>query len=509
MRGRQATPVVTILAELIIMANQTRPTPRTRRWPRLAAVAVAALLAASPVLTLPSPALARGAPESFADLAQSLLPSVVNVYTTQISKPQQGGTPDLQLPPGSPFEQFFREFQNRQRGQNQQPRRQTSLGSGFIIDESGYIVTNNHVIDGADEISVRLHDDTELKATLVGKDPRTDLALLKVETSRKLPAVPWGNSNDIRIGDWVMAIGNPFGLGGTVTAGILSARNRSMGGAYDDFLQTDASINRGNSGGPMFNMKGEVIGINSAILSPNGGSVGIGFAISSNLARPVIEQIRNGGQVKRGWLGVRIQRLDDDVAAGFGLDKARGALVASVQEKSPAADAKLQQGDVILKFDGKDVPESDRLPRIVADTAIGKPVDVILWRNRKELTVKITVGELKDEVASAADPRQPSAGSDSKALGLTLSTVTPALREKFSLDESATGVLITDAEGDSNAFEKGIRPGDIITEVGQEAVRSPADVAAKIKTARDAKRKSVLFTLTSRGETRFVAVRID
>ncbi|MFD2261491.1 DegQ family serine endoprotease [Lacibacterium aquatile] len=488
------------------------PAPLLVRLPRaLAMAAVAAVLAVGP-LAAPTPAFAASAPESFADMAQKLLPSVVNVYTTQTAKQpeQRGPAPDLQLPPGSPFEQFFKDFMNRQRNPNAPPRRQTSLGSGFIIDESGFIVTNNHVIDGADEISVRLHDETELKATLVGKDPRTDLALLKVETSRKLPAVPWGNSGDIRIGDWVLAIGNPFGLGGTVTAGILSARNRSMGGAYDDFLQTDASINRGNSGGPMFNMKGEVIGINSAILSPNGGSVGIGFAIASNLAKPVIEQIRNGGQVKRGWLGVRIQKLDEDVATGFGLDKARGALVSSVQENSPAAKAQIKQGDVILKFDGRDVPESDRLPRIVADTPIGKAVDATVWRNRKEITVKVTVGELKeDEVAAAADPNVPAVTGEVKSLGLTLAGLNAQSREKYGLDESAVGVLVTDAAQDSPAFEKGVRPGDLITEVGQESVKTPNDVSDKIKAARDGKKKSVLLTLSSRGETRFVAVRVD
>lgn len=492
--------------------TQISSSPLFSRWTRAAATAaVAAVLAIGPV-AMPTPVFAASAPESFADMAQKLLPSVVNVYTTQtVKQPEQrGGIPDMQLPPGSPFEQFFKDFMNRQRNPNAPPRKQTSLGSGFIIDETGYVVTNNHVIDGADEISVRLQDDTELKATLVGKDPRTDLALLKVETSRKLPAVPWGNSTDIRIGDWVLAIGNPFGLGGTVTAGILSARNRSMGGAYDDFLQTDASINRGNSGGPMFNMKGEVIGINSAILSPNGGSVGIGFAIASNLAKPVIEQIRNGGQVKRGWLGVRIQKLDEDVATGFGLDKARGALVSSVQENSPAAKAQIKQGDVILKFDGKDVPESDRLPRIVADTPIGKAVDATVWRNRKEITVKVTVGELKeDEVAAATDPSVPAVTGEVKSLGLTLSGLNAQSREKYGLDESATGVLVTDAAQDSAAFEKGVRPGDLITEVGQESVKTPNDVSEKIKAARDAKKKSVLLTLSSRGETRFVAVRVD
>ena len=503
----------------------TNPLPSLSRSPSSLrrAVAVAGLALAvtgAPMLVpaLTSPAYARSAPESFADMAEKLLPSVVNVYSTQISKPNarpggNGAEPDFQLPPGSPFEQFFRDFMNRQRGPNQAPRRQTSLGSGFIIDPTGYIVTNNHVIDGADEISVKLHDNTELPAKLIGRDPKTDLALLKVETSKPLPAVAFGDSDKARIGDWVMAIGNPFGLGGTVTAGILSARNRSTGGAYDDFLQTDASINRGNSGGPMFDMDGKVIGVNSAILSPNGGSVGIGFAISSNLARPVIEQIKNGGAVKRGWLGVKIQRIDEDVASGFGLDKARGALVSAVTENSPAAKAQLKQGDVILKFDGKDVPESDRLPRIVADTPIGKPVDVTVWRNKKEVTLKVTVGELKDdEVATATDPKEPSNAGPAVAvrgLGLSVQGIDTAAREKFGLPESASGLVITEVAGDSNAFEKGLRPGDLVTEVNQEEVKSPADLTAKVTAARDAKKKTVLLTLVSKGDTRFVAVRID
>ena len=491
---------------------------------RAVAVAGLALAVTGAPLLVPSlapPAYARSAPESFADMAEKLLPSVVNVYSTQISKPVRaqgngggGAEPDFQLPPGSPFEQFFREFMNRQRGgQNQAPRRQTSLGSGFIIDSTGFIVTNNHVIDGADEISVKLHDNTELSAKLIGRDPKTDLALLKVESSKPLPAVQFGDSDKARIGDWVMAIGNPFGLGGTVTAGILSARNRSTGGAYDDFLQTDASINRGNSGGPMFDMDGKVIGVNSAILSPNGGSVGIGFAISSNLARPVIEQIKNGGAVKRGWLGVKIQRLDDDVAAGFGLDKARGALVSAVTDGSPAAKAQVKPGDVILKFDGRDVPESDRLPRIVADTPIGKPVDMVVWRNKKEVPLKVTVGELKDEeVATAPDSKEPSAAEPAvtvRGLGLKVQAIDAATREKFGLPEGQTGIVITEVTSDSNAFEKGLRPGDVVTEVNQEEVKSAGDLAAKVTTAREAKKKTVLLTLFSKGDTRFVAVRID
>ncbi|HJS32758.1 MAG TPA: Do family serine endopeptidase, partial [Alphaproteobacteria bacterium] len=323
----------------------------------------------------------RGNPpaQGFADLAERLLPAVVNISTTQTVRqdrnqqqgPQQGpqgerrrGPEVPQFPPGSPFEEFFREFFDRQGRPDAPPRRTQSLGSGFVIDSTGYVVTNNHVIAEADEIKVILHDDTQLAAKVIGRDPKTDLAVLKVEPSKPLTAVKFGNSDQTRVGDWVVAIGNPFGLGGTVTAGIVSARARDINaGPYDDFIQTDASINRGNSGGPMFNLAGEIIGINTAIYSPSGGSVGIGFAIPANLAKPVIDQLRVSGKVRRGWLGVQIQSVTDEIAESLGLNKARGALVARVTENSPAAKGKIESGDVILKFDGKDVTEMRRLPR--------------------------------------------------------------------------------------------------------------------------------------------------
>ena len=367
-------------------------------WILAALVALALIAAAVPVN-------ARTAPESFANLAEALLPSVVNISTTQVVEGR--ATPQLpQLPPGSPFEEFFKEFFDRSRPQQRQ-RKSTSLGSGFIINSNGkgesYVVTNNHVIKDADEITVILQDDTRLEAELVGRDKRTDLAVLKVKTDKKLPSLTFGNSDAARVGDWVIAIGNPFGLGGTVTAGIVSARGRDINsGPYDDFIQTDASINRGNSGGPMFNLDGKVIGINTAIFSPSGGSVGIGFAIPSDTAKPVIAQLIKHGQVRRGWLGVHIQAVTDEIAETLGLTKSSGALVASVIEDGPAEKGKIKAGDVILKFDGKTVSAMRKLPRIVAETEVGKTVDVLVWRNNEEITLGVAVGELEEPETEVA-----------------------------------------------------------------------------------------------------------
>jgi serine protease Do len=475
------------------------------------------------------PVVAKPSPDGFADLAQKLLPAVVNISTTQTLKersgppgaPSQRPGPDIpQLPPGSPFEEFFKDFFDRNvpRGQRPeaQPRRATSLGSGFIVDPSGLVVTNHHVIADADEINVILSDDTTLKAEIVGKDPQTDVALLRVKTDKPLTAVPFGDSDQIRVGDWVLAIGNPFGLGGTVTAGILSAHHRDIGaGRYDDFLQTDASINKGNSGGPMFNLNGEVIGINTAIYSPlpTGGSIGIGFAIPSNLAKPVLAQLKDFGKARRGWLGVRIQGVTDEIAESLGLDKPRGALVASVSDKGPAQVAGIQAGDVVLTFDGKDVTDMRRLPRIVAETPIDKSVKVTVWRKKKEQSVDVKVGELQETEQVAAKPPdagQPQApGATVKALGLSLSSATAEVKQKFSLADETSGVVVVEVANDSPASEKGIRPGDVIIEVAQEEVKDAAKVAAKIEEARKAGRKSILLLVDRAGDLRFVALRID
>jgi serine protease Do len=453
-----------------------------------------------------APAAARSAPESFADLAEAVLPAVVNISTTQTITANSGDVQD--------FEDLFRDFFDKQNPNRREgPRRSTSLGSGFIIDPTGYIVTNNHVVSDAEEVTVRLHDDTNLKAEIVGRDEKTDLALLKVEARKPLPFVKWGDSDAIRIGDWVVAIGNPFGLGGSVTAGIVSARQREINaGPYDDFIQTDASINKGNSGGPMFNMSGEVIGINTAIFSPSGGSVGIGFAVPSALARNVIEQIRQFGHTRRGWLGVNIQTVTDELAEGLKLPRPSGALVSNVADGSPAADAGIEKGDVILKFDGRDIGEMRRLPRIVADTPIDKTVDVVLWRDGREQRVKVKIGEL-NEAEVAALPEQPETQAPEaakiEALGMSLAEVTPELRQQFQLDESAAGVLVIGVAEGSPASEKGLQAGDVVVEVDQKEVATPNDVQAQIAAARKANQRVVTFLIYRQGDFQWVALRID
>jgi serine protease Do len=465
-----------------------------------------------------TPALARPAPDSFADLAARLLPAVVNISTMQTLPnrgDQSGRGPELpQFPPGSPFEKFFKDFldKNRPGGEPQAlPRHATSLGSGFIIDPSGLVVTNNHVVADADQITVTMQDDTSFKAEVVGKDSKTDLALLRIKSPKPLPFVKFGDSDKARVGDWVLAIGNPFGLGGTVTAGILSARAREINsGPYDDFLQTDAAINRGNSGGPMFDMDGKVIGINTAIFSPSGGSIGIGFAIPSNEARPIIEQLQKYGHARRGWLGVNIQSVTDEIAESLGLDKPKGALIASVHDGGPAQKAGIQPGDVVLTFDGKPVIDMRHLPRIVAETPIDKVVKVTVWRKRKELTLKVKVGELKDTVEqTAAMPKQVAPPSTTvEPLGLSVAGLTPDLRERYQLAEDSAGVVVTDVAKNGPAAEKGMRPGDVITEVAQEEVRTPADVIKKVNAATKAGRKSVLLLVDRQGDLRFYALKL-
>lgn len=469
------------------------------------------LLFALAIVFNAQPAAARSAPDSFADLADRLLPSVVNISSTQVDRSNQDRQVP-QLPDGSPFGDSFREFFNRNQGA---PRRATSLGSGFIISEDGLIVTNNHVIDGADEITVTLSDDSQHKAELVGRDPKTDLALLRIDAKRVLPAVSWGDSTKSRVGDWVVAIGNPFGLGGTVTAGIISARQRDINqGPYDSFLQTDASINRGNSGGPMFNMDGEVIGVNTAIFSPTGGSVGVGFAVPSSIVSRVIAQLEEYGQTRRGWLGVRIQTVTDEIAESIGLDKARGALVSSVTEDGPAESGGIQDGDVVLSFDGKDVDSMRELPRIVAETDIGKSVPVVVWRDGREREVSVEVGQLDEEVpvlastgprGNAMEPEEATIND----LGVSVTSITDDMRQQFSLPDDLRGVVITGVEPNSAAAEKSLRPGDVIVEVSQEKVSSPGQIAEKIREVREADRSSVLLKINRNGDRRFVAVRIS
>src|SRR5262245_22281399 len=446
--------------------------------PATPAPAATPKLPSSPQLPVTVPANVLAGSTGFADLAERLLPTVVNISTSQTLKrrPDQQGQQGQQVPQGTPFDEFFKNFSDR----DNRPRRVQSLGSGFIIDPAGYVVTNNHVIEGADEITVILDEGTEMKATLVGTDEKTDLALLKVTSKNPLPTARMGDSDKSRVGEWVMAIGDPFGLGGTVTTGIISARNRDINaGAYDDFIQTDAPINRGNSGGPLFNMYGEVIGVNSAIYSPTGGSVGIGFAIPINAAKNVISQLRTAGVVRRGWLGVRIQEVTDELAESLGLDKGRGALISGMDQNGPAQKAGLQNGDVVLTFDGKPVADNRALPRMVAEAQIGKTVNVEVMRRGQRRTLPITVQRLVEDeqkVASADASTQKSSRPPSASnLGMTLAPLTGESRRRFRLNDSVQGVIVSEVDPDSPAGQKNIRTGDVITEVAQQPVTSPED----------------------------------
>ena len=454
---------------------------------------------------------ARTAPETFADLAEQLSPSVVNISTTQTVE-GNAGIELPTLPPGSPFEEFFKEFLDKNQPRAQK-RKATSLGSGFIVDDKGHVATNNHVIQDADQITVILQDETRLPATLVGRDAKTDIAVLKVDPGKaKLPAVKFGDSDAIRVGDWVVAIGNPFGFGGTVTSGIISARGRDINaGPYDDFLQTDAPINRGNSGGPIFDLAGEVIGIATAIFSPSGGSIGIGFAIPANSARPVIQQLIEHGEVKRGWLGVRIQSVNEEIAEALGLKEPVGALVAGVIPGGPAEKAKIKDGDVILEFDGKPITQMRRLPRLVADTDVGKVVPLKIWRDGKEVPLKVEVAVLdehEEKTASASKAPEKALGSENIGpLGLSVSGIDDQAREHFDLADDAKGVVITSIDPAGPAADQSLHPGELIVEIGQDEVNTPAELAEKVKAAKESGRKSVLLLVEGQGGLRFVAIR--
>ncbi len=452
---------------------------------------------------------AQARPDSFADLAERISPSVVNITTSTVVA--QGTGPSPIVPEGSPFEDFFREFQDRN-NQGDRPRRTSALGSGFVISEDGFVVTNNHVIESADEIIIEFYSGQELKAKVIGTDPKTDIALLKVETDQPLPFVSFGDSDTARVGDWVVAMGNPLGQGFSVSAGIVSARNRALSGTYDDYIQTDAAINRGNSGGPLFNLDGEVVGVNTAILSPNGGSIGIGFSMASNVVSRVVNQLQEYGETRRGWLGVRIQDVTEDVAEAIGLDKVAGALVTDVPE-GPASEAGMLAGDVIMTFDGKEVADTRGLVRQVGNTEVGKSVRVVVFREGKTQTLKITVG--RREVAEGAIPvAQPGSGESSKPehkdlLGLTLTPLNEELRGQLDLDESATGLVVGDVSELSEAYEKGMRAGDLITEAGQQKLTSIAELEERIAEAKEAGRKSLLLLVRRAGEPRFVALSLD
>lgn len=452
-------------------------------------------------------ALAR--PESFADLADRVSPAVVNITTSTVVA--EGAGPSPIVPEGSPFEDFFREFRDRS-GDGDRPRRSSALGSGFVISEDGFVVTNNHVIEAADEIIIEFFSGEELVAEVIGTDPKTDIALLKVKADQPLPFVTFGDSDTARVGDWVMAMGNPLGQGFSASAGIVSARNRALSGTYDDYIQTDAAINRGNSGGPLFNMDAQVIGVNTAILSPTGGSIGIGFSMASNVVTRVIDQLKEYGETRRGWLGVRIQDVTEDVAEAMGLEEVRGALVTDVPD-GPAAEAGMQAGDVILSFDGTQVDDTRGLVRQVGNTEVGKAVRVTVFREGKTQTLKVTLG--RREVAEGAIPTaQPGADtpeepSEQEMMGLTISPLDDELRGQLDLGSDVTGLVVTDVDNLSEAYEKGVRAGDLITEAGQQNVASISDLEDRISEARDAGRKSILLLIRRSGEPRFVALPID
>ena len=449
---------------------------------------------------------AQDRPGSFADLAESISPAVVNITTaTNVSAPT-GANPIV--PEGSPFEDFFRDFMDRQ-GPDR-PRRSSALGSGFVISEDGYIVTNNHVIDGADQVTIEFFGGFELDAEVVGTDQKTDIALLKVTSDTPLPYVAFGDSDTARVGDWVMAMGNPLGQGFSVSVGIVSARNRALSGTYDDFIQTDAAINRGNSGGPLFNMDGEVIGVNTAILSPNGGSIGIGFSMASNVVSRVIDQLKEYGETRRGWLGVRIQDVDEDVAEALGLDKVAGALVTDVPE-GPAMDAGIEAGDVILSFDGNEVQDTRQLVRVVGNSPVGMAVRVVVFREGESQTLMVTLGR-REEAEGAVPASVESESADPvelDILGITVTVLNDELREQLGLDGEAAGLVVRDVDEMSEAYEKGLRAGDLITEAGQQKVQAIADLEDRIAEARDAGRRSLLLLVRREGEPRFVALGLD
>ncbi|WP_425458130.1 Do family serine endopeptidase [Celeribacter marinus] len=494
------------------------PTQGRRAAPPSALRALAVTLLGTLALLIQTTTLdARGAPESFADLAEKFSPAVVNITTTTVVEVSTDSRPIV--PEGSPFQDFFEDFMDRngqgqgQGQQQQRPRKSQALGSGFVISEDGFIVTNNHVIEGADEIEVEFFEGFTLPATLVGTDPKTDIAVLKVESDDPLKFVSFGDSDVARVGEWVMAMGNPLGQGFSVSAGIISQRGRALSGIYDDFIQTDAAINRGNSGGPLFNMDGEVIGVNTAILSPNGGSIGIGFSMASNVVSKVVDQLREFGETRRGWLGVRIQNVSEDVAEAMGLEAATGALITDVPE-GPSKEAGLESGDVIVSFDNKDIADPDALVRTVGDTEVGKAVRVTVFRDGKTKTLMVTLGRREDaENASmpqsdddAAVPEEPKSVA---LMGLTLQPLSDDLREQLGVAAGTDGLAVVDVDESTEAFEKGMRAGDVITEAGQEKVTSVADLEARVEAARDAGRNTVLLLVRRSGEPRFVALGVN
>ena len=469
----------------------------------------------------PAIAIAREMPASFADMVEELSPAVVNISTSQ--KLESNG-PRLEfhgLPGGEeyePFREFFERFYERfgDDGGGLFPRERnvTSLGSGFVIDPEGYIVTNNHVVEQAEEVTVTFQDDSKYEAKVVGRDPKTDLALIKIETDNELPYVSFGDSDEARVGDWVIAIGNPFGLGGSVSAGIISARSRNINaGPFDDFIQTDAAINRGNSGGPLFNIDGEVIGVNSAIFSPSGGNIGIGFSIPAALAEPVLEQLREYGRTFRGWLGVKIQHLTEEIADSLGLEEPRGALVLAVNPDSPAKAGGLKAGDVILRYAGQPVEEMRELPRMVAETKADTEVEIVVWREGDEETLDVTVGEMEEETPQVAAGEKGDRGDEQSSraedyLGLKVATLTRSIRKEFNIEQPREGVMVLGVEPGTAGDESGLRRYDIIVQANQRAVESVDDLRDAIEAARDDEKNHALLRISRSGTMLFVTIPV-
>ena len=490
-------------------------------------VAIALMIAGSV-----SFAKAHDGPESVADLAENVLDAVVNISIIQgdsTTRPRRNTRPDSEpdlpkAPEDSPFEEFFDDFfkKQQQEGEGGRGRRARGQGSGFVIDPEGVIVTNNHVIEGASKIIIDFNDGSKLNAELVGTDSKTDLAVLRVKADKPLPYVKLGSSDNARVGDWVMVIGNPFGLNSSVSVGIISARNRDIqSGPYDNYIQTDAAINQGNSGGPLFDKNGDVIGVNTAIFSPSGGgSVGIGFAVPSDTARSVVSQLLEFGETRRGWLGVNILHVTDELAESIALGKARGAMVSAVTAAGPAEKAGLLSGDVVIKFDGRNVRVMRDLPRMVADTPVGKEVDVTVFRDGKEVDLKVNLGLLEEDeqaASSADDEKQEGKTEEEKPadgvvlqLGMTFEQLDDGLREKLKIAKTVEGVVISSIKTGSQAEEKGVEVGDVVRELSQAEIKKPEDVKARLAALKEADRRAALFLLENKeGELRLVAVRLD
>ena len=444
---------------------------------------------------------ARGAPATFADLVEQVGGAVVNITTTTKMATPIG--PQGIVPEGSPFEDLFRGPNNGQRG----PRSASALGAGFVISEDGYVVTNNHVIEGADEIEVEFINGDIFPAKIVGTDANIDIAVLKIDADKPFEYVAFGNSDVARVGDWVMAMGNPLGQGFSVSAGIISARNRELSGPYDDYIQTDAAINRGNSGGPLFNMDGEVIGVNTAIISPSGGSIGLGFSMASNTVDPVVKQLKEYGEVRRGWLGVNIGSVNDEMAKALGLGAPTGAIIRDVFD-GPAKEAGLKTMDVIVMFDGKEVADSGALVRIVGGTPVGSTVKTIVLRDGKRMSIDVVLGQRPDPNALAQGDK-PAEPEQQGLLGMQLSEITPDMRSDMNLSDEVTGVLLLSVEAESLAAASGLTAGDVITDAAQNPVEEIADLVEQIENATDAGRESLLLLVRRDGEPRFVVLKLN